>query len=52
MQYIGLYIDLYVKYACGVIPSHELDLTGSSEDKFSCVLSAENAKLVLVLFSF
>lgn len=52
MQYVELYIDLYVKYACGVIPSHELDLTGSDENKFSYVLSAENAKLGLVLFSF
>lgn len=47
-----LYIDLYIKYACGVIPSHELDLTGSNENNFSCVLSAENAKLLLVISSF
>jgi len=31
---------------------HELDLTGSDENNYSYVLSAENAKLVLVLFSF
>lgn len=40
------------KYACGVTPNHELDLTGSDENNFSYVLSAENAKLVLVLFAF
>lgn len=52
VQYIELYIDLYIKYACGVIPSHELDLTGSNGNNFSCVFNAENAKLVLVISSF
>lgn len=46
-----IYMDLYIKYACGVTPSHELDLTWSNEHIFSYVLSAENAKPVLVLFS-
>lgn len=52
VQYMELCIDLYIKYACGVIPRHELDLTGSNENNFSHVLSAENAKVVLILFSF
>lgn len=52
VQYMELYRDLYIKYACGVTPNHELDLTGSDENNFSYVLSAENAKLVLVLFAF
>lgn len=35
-QYMELYIDLHIKYACGVISSHELDLTGSDENNISC----------------